>query len=266
MKTKKKQKIKAGVVQMDVILSGTEANLSMAVEQLRILGKKGVDLVVLPELWPCGFDHNRLVSHSHETPDIIAILSAEAVRLNMIIAGSLPELFENNLFNTLYVIDTDGSIAGKYRKIHLFSLNNEDAYFCAGNRTVVCETSAGLIGLMICYDLRFPELCRVLALQKAQAVIVSAQWPKVRIEHWNVLLRARAIENQLYVVAANSCGSEAEQEYGGCSQIVSPQGGLLFKAKDVECAMSAVLDFNEVEKFRKQIPCLHERSPEAYVS
>ncbi len=266
MKTEKKQKIKAGVVQLGVRLSDIETNLSIAVEQLRILGNKGVDLVVLPELWSCGFDHDRLVSHSRKTPEIIAALSTEAARLNMIIAGSLPELFENNLFNTLYVIDTDGSIAGEYRKIHLFSLNNEDRYFCAGNRAVVCQTSAGLLGLMICYDLRFPELCRTLALKKAQVVIVSAQWPKVRIEHWNVLLRARAIENQLYMVAANICGSDGNQEYGGCSQIVSPQGDLLFKAKDAACAMSAILDFNEVEKFRKQIPCLHERSPNAYVS
>ena len=253
-------------MQFDVKLSDIEANLVTVVKKLRILGKQGVDLAVLPELWSCGFDHDRLVSHAEKTPDIIDILSKEAARLNMIITGSLPELLDNDVFNTLYVIDKDGSIAGFYRKLHLFSLTDENKYFCAGNRAVVCETSAGFLGLMICYDLRFPELCRTLALKDAGIVIVSAQWPKSRINHWNILLSARAVENQLYIVAANRCGSDGEDEYGGCSQIVSPGGNLLLNAKNNECAMAAVLDFDEITKLRKQIPCLNERLPDAYIT
>lgn len=266
MKTEKKQKINAGIVQFDVQLSDIEANLETAFEKLRILGSKGVQLAVLPELWSCGFDDERLVSHAEKTPYIIDALSKEAARLKIIIAGSMPEMYKDDIFNTMYVIDKDGSISGYYRKIHLFSLTGENKYFCSGKRAVVCETSAGPLGLMICYDLRFPELCRALALKGARIVIVSAQWPKSRIEHWNVLLSARAVENQLYIVAANRCGSDAKDEYGGCSRIISPLGTVLLNAKEDECAVGALLDFKEMTEFRNTIPCLNERSPDAYIT
>lgn len=266
MKTENKRKISAGIVQFDVQLSDIEANLETAFEKLRILGSQGVQLAVLPELWTCGFDDDTLVSHAEKTPYIVDKLSKEAAGLNMIIAGSMPELIEDDLFNTMYVIDKDGSISGCYRKIHLFSLTGENKYFSAGKRAVVCKTSAGFLGLMICYDLRFPELCRALALKGAQIVIVSAQWPKSRIEHWNILLSARAVENQLYIVAANRCGRDAKDEYGGCSRVVSPLGTILLNAKEDECAISALIDFKKIAEFRNKIPCLNERLPDAYIA
>ena len=170
----------------------------------------------------------------------------------------------NDIFNTMYLIDGDRGLINTYRKIHLFSHTQEDKYFCAGNRAVVCETSVGPVGLMICYDLRFPELCRTLTLSGALLVLVSAQWPLERITHWDILLRARAIENQIFMVAANRCGMENNIEYGGRSLLVSPLGEILARAEDRECIISSEIDLAQLAEFRRKIPCLNERMPDTY--
>ena len=255
----------AGIVQFDVKLGDVESNIASALEGIHVLGTRDVDMAVLPEMWSCGFDNERLSVYAGKTPAIIDKLSKIASQYNMIIAGSLPESSGGDIFNTMYVVDGNGSIAGSYRKIHLFSLTEEDRYFCAGKKAVVCETSIGPVGLMICYDLRFPELCRSLALSQALVVIVSAQWPRARVIHWDLLVRARSIENQIFMVAANRCGKESSMEYGGHSQIVSPTGEILAMAEDGECTLNARLDLCELSEFRNKIPCLEERVPSAYV-
>ncbi len=262
---KNKKSFNAGIVQFDVKLGDVESNIKSALDGLHILGTGNVDIAVLPEMWSCGFDNQKLSVYAEKTPVIIDRLSEIASRYNMIIAGSLPESSGENIFNTMYVVDGNGSIVGSYRKIHLFSLTEENRYFCAGTKAVVCETSIGTMGLMICYDLRFPELCRSLTLSNALVVIVSAQWPDSRIIHWDLLTRVRAIENQIFIIAANRCGKEGNIKYGGHSQIVSPTGDILAMAKNRECALNAELDLYELSEFRNKIPCLKERVPCAYV-
>ncbi|MEA3280586.1 MAG: carbon-nitrogen family hydrolase [Thermodesulfobacteriota bacterium] len=257
--------LKAGIVQFDVKLGDVESNLETAFQGINFLGAGKADIAVLPEMWSCGFDNQRLTVHAEKTGAIIDRLSQAASKYNMIIAGSMPESFEGNIYNTMYVIDSNGDIAGTYRKIHLFSLTGEDKYFSAGNKAVVCKTSIGPVGLMICYDLRFPELCRSLALSQAILVIVSAQWPIGRTRHWDILLRARAIENQIFVVAANRNGKEGDIEYGGHSQFVTPLGDVLDIAGDKACILNARLNLSEISEFRNKIPCLNERVPGAYV-
>ncbi|RZB34774.1 MAG: hypothetical protein SRB1_00542 [Desulfobacteraceae bacterium Eth-SRB1] len=262
METKKT--VKAGLIQFDVKLGDVESNLEVAFQGIDSLGAGKTDIAVLPEMWSCGFDNQKLTVHAEKTGAIIDRLSQAAFRYNMIIAGSLPESSGNNIYNTMYVIDRNGDIAGTYRKIHLFSLTGEDKYFSAGNKAVVCETSIGPVGLMICYDLRFPELCRSLALSQAILVIVSAQWPIGRTRHWDILLRARAIENQIFVIAANRNGKEEGIEYGGHSQFVTPLGDVLDMAKNESCILNARLDLSEISEFRNKIPCLDERVPGSY--
>lgn len=191
-------------------------------------------------------------------------LKKTAFANNILIAGSLPESTENNIFNTTYIVDTNGAVIGSYKKIHLFSLMEEEKYFSSGNKIVVCETSIGPIGIMICYDLRFPELCRSLALKGALVVLVSAQWPLVRIDHWNVLLRARAIENQIFIAAANGCGNDDGIKFGGHSQIISPTGNILAMAGADPCLKYAELNLKEISEFRNNIPCFMERAPHVY--
>jgi len=259
------QKFKAGFIQFDVKLGMTDENLRIAMNYLDELEEQEVKLAVLPEMWSCGFDNANLASHAQKTPEILDILSDAASKKNMVIAGSMPEISGGSIYNTLYVTDIDGSIAGAYRKVHLFSLTSEDKYFTAGNKSVICQTSLGLLGLMICYDLRFPELSRTLTLKGAHVIIVPAQWPKLRISRWDILAQARSIENQVYIIGANRCGKENSTQFNGHSIIVDPAGEVLQWADNGNaCACWAEIDMDMIKKVRTHMPSLKERMPEAY--
>ena len=117
---------------------------------------------------------------------------------------------------------------------------------------------------MICYDLRFPEICRSLALKGARIVLVCAQWPEARIAHWNVLLQARAIENQLFIVAANRTGRDAALSFPGHSQIISPFGEILAKTISPKDEVSSEINFKDIDAFRNHFNCIAERMPDAY--
>lgn len=255
---------KAGIVQFHVALGNIDANVSLVLQSLDRLGKERAGLAVLPEMWSAGFDHPRLAEHARATPEILDALSRTAARKEMVVAGSLPELADGAVYNTLYVVDADGSLAGAYRKVHLFSVTRENDFFGAGDRSVVCDTLLGRIGLMICYDLRFPELCRSLALNGAQVVVVPAQWPSVRIRRWDILAQARAIENQLFVVGVNRCGIENRTVFGGHSIVVDPSGEVILHAGDKPLTATAEIDLSRIEKVREFMPSLKERMPDAY--
>jgi predicted amidohydrolase len=180
-----------------------------------------------------------------------------------VVVGSLPEQAENGLYNTSFVID-HGREKGRYRKLHLFSPMREDRYLQAGDATLVAATSVGRLGVAICYDLRFPELFRRLALDGADLICLSAQWPSPRQEHWRTLLRARAIENQLFVLAANCCGVQGKLDFFGMSLIITPQGEVLAEGGDRDGEVLAELDFQALRDYRTRIPAWHDRRPEVY--
>ena len=186
---------KAGVVQFDVKCGRIKANLAKLSEHLGKLASENVCLAVLPEMFSCSFDNENLKAHSRSTPEIIERLSALALDYGMAIAGTLPEQEEGRIFNTMVFIDTDGNIKGKYRKLHLFRLTGEHLYYTAGGEVVAVDSTLGRIGLMTCYDLRFPEVARALFLKGVQLIVISAQWPEPRKEHWETLIKARAVEN-----------------------------------------------------------------------
>jgi len=256
--------IRAAIIQFDIRRGELERNLGIVKRRIDSLATKGVQLILLPEMWSTGFANERLKELSETTPGVLEDLSGVAKKLHLTIIGSLPEKREEGVFNTAYVVDRNGSIAGIYRKVHLFSPTGEDRYFKPGRKAVVSRTSLGPIGLMICYDLRFPELCRSLALGGAKMVAVMAQWPAERVAHWEALLKARAIENQLFVLGANRCGADDDLVYAGHSRIISPYGEVMARAGKRPTTLSATIDLRAVERIRKQIPCLRERVPEAY--
>lgn len=257
--------ILAGAIQFDVKTGDMAGNLSSALAGIHRLGEKTARIAVLPELWSCGFGKPEMIRQQAEkTPQIMDILGKLAIKYKMIIAGSLPEISEDCLYNTMVVIDKDGTIAGRYRKIHLFSFANEDKAFMPGNRAIVCHTSCGPVGVMICFDLRFPELCRTLAIQGARIVLISAQWPQPRILHWDALLTARAIENQLFIVASNRVGKSGGLTFNGHSQIISPDGKLLSRIIDHPAETAARINFDEIDTLRNRFDCLSQRIPAAY--
>ena len=181
----------------------------------------------------------------------------------LVCVGSLPEPEAGRIYNTAYVIDR-GEIIASYRKLHLFSTMQEDRFLAAGNEVLVAETSIGRLGIAICYDLRFGELFRKLALEGAEIICLPAEWPKPRQEHWNTLLRARAIENQLFIAAANCCGVQGKFDFFGHSQLISPLGNLLAFAGEEETDLIAEFDFAEMAQYRKQIDTLGDRRADIY--
>jgi len=256
--------MKAGIIQFDVRLGDISRNLDTVQRHIGSLAQHGVQLVLLPEMWSTGFANDELDELSESTPQVLKDLSDLSRRLHVTIIGSLPEKRKEGIYNTAYVVDKNGSIVDAYRKIHLFPPTGEDRNFRAGREAVVSETSLGLIGLVICYDLRFPELCRSLVLRGARILAVMAEWPAQRLAHWDVLLKARAIENQVFVLAANRCGEDSGLVYAGHSRVISPYGEVMARAGKRAATLTATIDLGLVKSTREQIPCLRDRMPEAY--
>jgi predicted amidohydrolase len=223
------------------------------------------DVIVLPELWAVGaFDTATVVAHAGPVPGPVIdrlcdIAAASGVWIH---AGAWPEaLDEGRCANTSVVIDDTGMVAGRYRKLHLFGFDSgEAAALTAGTVPVVMETPLGTTGLTTCYDLRFPELFRALVDQGATAALVPAGWPAHRIEHWRVLARARAIENQFPVIAVNGVGEHAGVRLGGSSAVVDAWGEVVVEAlPDRECLLLADVDPVMAERVRGSFPVLRDR-------
>lgn len=258
------ERVMAGCCQFGVLPGDIDGNLGIVERKVADYAKAGCQLLVLPEMWSCGFPYPVLRAMAERTPGVLRRMQEWAGDFGITLVGSLPELDTGTVYNTSMVVDASGDVAGVYRKVHLFSLLGEHLHFGRGGSLLVCDTAAGRIGVMICYDLRFPELARRLALNGAEILCVSAQWPSPRIGHWSLLLRARAVENQLFVVGCNGSGVEGELQYGGASAIVSPLGTVLCEAGSEDAATLAYLDFDEMIAFRQHIPCLADRVPELY--
>ena len=253
----------AAAVQFNIRLGDIEANWLSAEQGLRCVAAQGAKLAVLPEMWSSGYDYRQLAELATHTPGILTKLRALSTELGLTIVGSLAESDGDKVCNTAWVID-QGKIVGKYRKLHLFSTMGEDRFLHAGDQYLVVDTSVGRLGIAICYDLRFPELFRRMTLDGAEIICIPAEWPKPRQEHWRTLLRARAIENQLFVVAANCCGMQGKLDFFGMSLILSARGEVLAEAGEVDSCIVAEFDFAEMEEYRQQIPCFRDRRPEIY--
>lgn len=255
--------IQAAAIQFNVTQGNVDANLVYVRAALKRAADAGAKLAVLPEMWSSGFAYRNLNELALRTAGIVAELLELSQELKLVIVGSMPEPNGDKVFNTIHLID-NGRLAGVYRKMHLFSLLGEDRAFSGGDRWLLAETSLGKIGVIICYDLRFPELSRRLALEGARVICVPAQWPRPRQEHWRTLLRARAIENQLFVVACNACGVIGKLDFFGMSMIIDPKGEVLTDSGEEQAETVAALDMAEMADWRAQIPCFNDRRPELY--
>jgi predicted amidohydrolase len=253
------------------------ANLERAEGLVARAAAGGADVVVLPEKWNAIGDRDTLVRHAEalEGGESMAAMSEWARRHGItLVGGSITERREGRekLSNTCVVFDPDGSAAAVYRKIHLFDvevgghLYRESEAEEAGDVPVAVEAEGWTVGLTICYDLRFPELYRILALHGAELVAVPSNFTLFTgKDHWHVLLRARAIENQCYVVAAAQTGETrpGRPSYGR-SLVVDPWGIVVAQAPDEETVISAELDRERVAELRRALPSLYSRRPDAY--
>lgn len=245
----------AGFVQFEVKMGDVAANLAAVREGLVKLNLAGPGLIVLPELWATGFAYSDLKDLAMETPRLLRELESEARRYNLYLAGSLAETvfteIASCMYNTLYLVGPEG-VVGQYRKQQLFAPLAEDRHFSAGDNPQPMNSALGLMGGLVCYDLRFAELARFQAAQGAGLLAVSAEWPKARQEHWRILLQARAIENQQIVVACNTCGKVGQIEFAGHSMVVGPDGAVLAEAGEVAESMAVKIDPAKVAEVRKR--------------
>jgi predicted amidohydrolase len=253
-----------------------ERNLEVTERLVRGAAGAGAELVVLPEKWTALGDGEtlRAAAQPLDGPALTAA-SAWAGELGIhLVAGSIAERVpdQEKLFNTSVLFDPEGKRRAVYRKIHMFDVDvgevsyRESAAEEPGDEIVVADVGGVPVGLTVCYDLRFPELYRILALREARVVTVpSAFTERTGRDHWEVLLRARAVENQVFVVAADQIG-EAPPHYRsfGRSLIVDPWGVVLAAAPDRECFVVAELDFASQDRIRESLPSLRNRRERAY--
>jgi omega-amidase len=252
--------------QMDVLLGRPDENLAKAERMAAAAAARGSDILLLPELWSTGYDlANAAVHASPIDAGSFAEMARLAQTYQLHIFGScLSRLGEGRYGNTAVLFAPDGRSLGHYSKIHLFRLMAEDQYLTAGDRTVLLDAPWGRTGLAICYDLRFPELCRAYALNGARLIFLPSEWPHPRLAHWRALLRARAIENQLYMVACNRVGISKDTHFFGHSCIIDPWGEIVIEAGESEMVVTAVIDLDLVDSVRRQIPVFSDRRPELY--
>jgi omega-amidase len=252
--------------QMDVILGEPARNLATAQALAAESAARGSDVLVLPELWSTAYDLERAEEHA-TAPDAgvfadVAVLAREH-RLH-IVGSLLGKLPGGGVGNTAVLFSPEGESLATYSKIHLFRLMEEEQYLTAGNELALAETPWGKSGLAICYDLRFPEQFRAYALAGASVVFVPAEWPHPRLAHWRTLLRARAIENQFFVVACNRVGESKKTHFFGHSTIVDPWGELVVEGGEQEILLTATIDTGLVAEVRERIPIFADRRPDVY--
>jgi predicted amidohydrolase len=224
---------------------------------------RGSDLVLLPELWPCGyFSFSRYAAESEpgDGPTVQA-LAVQARRIgSFLFTGSFVERAAGRLFNTCLLIDPAGEVVARYRKVHPFGYQSEERRLvAAGEEVVVKDVSWGRAGFAICYDLRFPELFRRMIDRGAEAFLIAAAWPAARLEPWVLLNRARALENQAFVFACNGAGSSGGVRLGGHSLFVDPFGKVIAEAGDGEELLTVEIDLETAREFRREFPALADR-------
>ncbi|MBL1215019.1 MAG: hydrolase [Ignavibacteriae bacterium] len=216
------------------------------------------EMIVFPEMTLTGFTMN--------SEKFAEELDGKSTRFFMDLArqtkkhifAGIIERDNFDIYNTLVHFNNQGLITARYRKIHPFSFADEHKYYSAGRDIFITKIEKCAIGLSVCYDLRFPELYRLYAKEKVDLIIDIANWPLKRVEHWKYLLKARAIENQCFVVGVNRVGEDPFNEYNGCSAVFSPMGDEIIMVADKAGLIKTELNLADVEAVRTRLPFLHD--------
>ncbi len=266
---------KIGVVQLDT-QDDRASNLDKAERFIDAAASNGAKMVALPENISYIGPKDGAFANAETVPGPLTEFFSRKAREHKIWlnCGSFGEKIpgETKLYNTSLLFNPAGDIVGRYEKIHLYDVDikngpstRESDTKKAGNRIVVCDTEFCKVGLSICYDMRFPELYRIMALQGAKIMFVPANYTLFTgKDHWEVILRTRAIENQCYIVAPGQIGKKPAFQSYGRSMIINPWGTVLCTAEDRECVIYAEIDPDYVDSIRAQLPSLPNRQPEAY--
>ncbi len=260
--------MRLSLIQMDIALGEPDRNFRKAADLVQSAAEKErPDVIVLPEMWNTGYSLENLADIGDpggcRTTELFGTLAGE-YNVN-IVAGSVATLRGEKAFNTLFAFDRKGRTIASYSKIHMFKLMDEHLFITPGDSLCLFELDGFPCGAVICYDIRFPELVRSLALQDCRMLFVPAEWPYPRLDHWRTLLKARAIENQMFVAACNRCGASNETSFFGHSMVIDPWGEIAGEIEEEkEDILSVEIDPSLVSQVRETIPVFQDRRPETY--
>lgn len=276
-----KREMIASAIQITAVDGEKEATVEKMAGWLDVAGKRGSDLVVLPELWTgLGFSNDTIYQEIAESipGPVTAMLCDKAKAYGMYVAGSMYERdSDGTYYNSTPLISPEGEILGVYRKTHLFDAPNrtdipggimESSKVAPGNNLDVYGTNHTRLGLSVCSDLRFPEIYREMALKGAEVMVCASAFLSPRLDHWEFFLRARATENQAFIVASGQYGIEPKSgiAFVGRSMIVDPWGTIIATASDQEDCVTAFIDLSFIDEVRNRYPLLSQRRPELYSS
>ncbi|MTI68905.1 MAG: carbon-nitrogen hydrolase family protein [Firmicutes bacterium] len=268
--------LRVGLCQMQVKKDKLE-NIKKAENMIKNLANKGAKLIVLPEMFNCPYNNSNFEEYAEKYPNgkTIKKLSDIANRENVhIVGGSIPEKDEEgNIYNTSFIFDNNGKLLDRHRKMHLFDIDveggvtfKESDVLSPGNKVTVVDTPFGKIGIAICYDIRFPELTRLMVKKGARIVIIPAAFNMTTgPAHWELTFKARALDNQIYMLAtAPARDVNASYHSYGNSLIVNPWGDVISRLDEKEGTIIKDLDLNKIDKIRNQLPLLKHLRKDLY--
>ncbi|MBS3872022.1 MAG: carbon-nitrogen family hydrolase [Firmicutes bacterium] len=255
--------LKVALIQMDIALGDLQANAQKA-RQLAA-GLAECSFILLPELWSTGYALDRAHELAEDGTGLCTTVMREiACAKNAYVGGSVLMQREGGIYNTFVLISPTGQVVATYDKTHLFRLMQEDIFLSPGDRLVTAQTTHGQVGLAICYDLRFPEVFRHYRNAGTDFNLLVAEWPLPRLEHWRTLVRARAIENQCYLLACNRVGRDQNNTFGGHSLVVDPWGEILLEADTTEGVYVVDLETESIMAARSRIPVQGDKRSDLY--
>lgn len=249
--------MKIGLVQYSPEWESKEKNIHK-IEKLIDNHSEDVEVLVFPEMTLTGFTMNSKI-HAEEIDGLgMQYFMKKAAELKKHIFAGIIEKDENKIYNTLFHFDTFGIITARYRKIHPFSYADEQDYYDSGKEILITKIDEYNLGLSICYDLRFPELYRQYGKAKVDAIINIANWPDKRIAHWLALLKARAIENQCFMIGVNRVGEVPFNNYNGLSAVYDPMGNEVVLNENEEKIIPVEIDLMESQITQKRFNFLND--------
>ena len=259
--------MRISLIQMAISFGQPSKNFQQVLELLHQAVQENPDVIVLPEMWNTGYalaDLSQLADKEGQQTQ--RLLSQFAREHKVALVGGSVAVEENGqFFNRTYVYGKDGQLLTGYDKVHLFGLMAEDRYLAAGQQGSHFQVDGVKASNVICYDIRFPEWLRTLMADGAKLLFVVAEWPESRVQQWEILLKARAVENQTFVVAVNRVGDDPNNHFNGHSLVVDPLGRVILQASDdAEGIFTTDIDLSQVEQVRGHIPVFDDRRPDLY--
>lgn len=263
--------MKIALAQMNTDQADFDANLKRARSFAANAKFSGADLVLFPEMFLAGFNYAANKKALLEGRNFVSELQELAKEIDICLAGSVPALNtgDGRPSNRMLLINPQGEVILDYDKIHLFGNFNEDKYIKGGEQLKLADTPFGKVGLAVCYDLRFPEMFAKLTEKGAEIILHSSAWPHPRMEHFSILARARAIENQNFFISVNQAGGEhfglRQINYGGDSCAIDPWGRTLCQCKsDVPDIAFCEIKLDEIQKSRTAISAQKDKKNQFY--